>query len=109
MTATQALYLIGAFKPGKSILWHAGASTVSIAGIQLSKADHASAVYVTAGSDEKIKFCVEELGATAGVLLLYSLIVSFRIEMAVLFIENGEGASFGGKSTFHKLPSRRVQ
>ena len=66
MTATQALYQISEFTPGKSILWHAGASSVSIAGIQLSKADNASQIFVTAGSDEKINFCVEKLGATAG-------------------------------------------
>lgn len=66
ITATQAMYLVGEFAPGKSILWHAGASSVSIAGIQLSKADKASAIYVTAGSQEKVDFCVKELGATAG-------------------------------------------
>ena len=60
------MYLVGGFTPGKSILWHAGASSVSIAGIQLSKADKASAIYVTAGSQEKIDLCVKELGATAG-------------------------------------------
>ena len=59
------MYLVGEFGPGKSILWHAGASSVSIAGIQLSKADKASAVYVTAGSQDKIDFC-KELGATEG-------------------------------------------
>ena len=59
------MYLVGEFKPGKSILWHAGASAVSIAGIQLSKADNASAIYATTRSDEKNKFCVETLGATA--------------------------------------------
>ena len=60
------MYLVGEYSPGKSILWHAGASSVSIAGIQLSKADKASAIYVTAGSQEKIDLCVKELGATAG-------------------------------------------
>lgn len=59
------MYLVGQFAPGKSILWHAGASSVSIAGIQLSRADNASAIYVTAGSQEKVDFC-KELGATAG-------------------------------------------
>lgn len=58
------MYLVGEFSPQKSILWHAGASSVSIAGIQLSKADSASAIYVTAGSDEKLEFC-KSLGATA--------------------------------------------
>ncbi|CEL05540.1 hypothetical protein BJX68DRAFT_232980 [Aspergillus pseudodeflectus] len=66
ITATQALYLVGAFQKGQSVLWHAGASSVSISGIQLAKAAGASAIYVTAGSEEKIKFCVEQLGATAG-------------------------------------------
>ncbi|KAF8851921.1 NAD(P)-binding protein [Acephala macrosclerotiorum] len=66
ITATQAIYLVGEFTKGKTILWHAGASSVSIAGIQLSKIGGASAIYVTAGSQEKIDFCVKELGATAG-------------------------------------------
>lgn len=65
ITATQAMYLVGGFSPGKSILWHAGASSVSIAGIQLSRADNASAIFITAGSEEKIQFC-SGLGATAG-------------------------------------------
>lgn len=60
------MYLVGEFAKGKSILWHAGASGVSIAGIQLSKVGGASAIYFTASSQEKIDFCVKELGATAG-------------------------------------------
>lgn len=60
------MYLVGGFEKGKSILWHAGASSVSISGIQLSKIGGASKIYVTAGSQEKIDFCVKELGATAG-------------------------------------------
>ena len=59
------MYLIGEFAPGKSILWHAGASSVSIAGIQLSKSEGASAIYVTASSQEKIDYC-KSLGATDG-------------------------------------------
>lgn len=58
--------MIGEFKKGQSVLWHAGASSVSISGIQLSKALGASKIFVTAGSQEKIDFCVKELGATAG-------------------------------------------
>ena len=65
ITATQALHLIGEFAPGKSVLWHAGASSVSIAGIQLSKAEGAGQIFVTAGSGEKVDFC-KGLGATAG-------------------------------------------
>ncbi|KAI1363847.1 zinc-binding dehydrogenase [Xylaria arbuscula] len=64
MTATQALHLVGEFAKGKSVLWHAGASGVSIAGIQLSLDAGASAVYATAGSDEKCAFIESELGAT---------------------------------------------
>lgn len=63
---SKAMYLVGGYKPKQSILWHAGASSVSIAGIQLSRAENASAIYVTTSSQEKIDFCVKELGATAG-------------------------------------------
>ncbi|RFU27942.1 hypothetical protein B7463_g8396, partial [Scytalidium lignicola] len=66
ITAIQAMYLVGEFAPGKSILWHAGASSVSISGIQLSKVGGASEIYITAGSQEKIDFCVKQLGATNG-------------------------------------------
>ena len=66
ITATQALYLIGEYSPGKSVLWHAGASSVSIAGVQLAKADGASAVYVTSRTQDKIDWCVKELGADGG-------------------------------------------
>ena len=59
------MYLVGNYAAGKSILWHAAASSVSIAGIQLSKADGASAVYATARQDAKCDFAVKELGATA--------------------------------------------
>jgi NADPH:quinone reductase-like Zn-dependent oxidoreductase len=66
ITATQALHLVGCLKDGDNVLFHAGASSVAIAGIQLAKAAGAKAVFVTAGSDEKIKFCEQELGATKG-------------------------------------------
>jgi NADPH:quinone reductase-like Zn-dependent oxidoreductase len=51
---------------GETVLWHAGASAVSIAGIQLSKANGASKTFITAGSDEKVDFCVNQIGATKG-------------------------------------------
>ena len=66
ITATQALYLVGEFAPGKSVLWHAGASSVSIAGVQLAKADGSSGVYVTSRTQEKIDWCKKELGADEG-------------------------------------------
>ena len=56
--------MIGGFAAGKSVLWHAGASGVSIAGAQLARAEGAAAVYATAGSDEKTAFCERELGVT---------------------------------------------
>lgn len=62
----QALHLVGGFQEGKSVLWHAGASSVSISGIQLSRLAGASQIFVTAGSKNKIDFCVNTLGATAG-------------------------------------------
>nr|POE93529.1 quinone oxidoreductase pig3 [Quercus suber] len=65
ITALQAMYLIGEFAEGKSILWHAGASAVAIAGQQLSVRNGASKVFATARSDDKCEFCVKELGATA--------------------------------------------
>ena len=65
ITATQAMYLVGEYSCGKSMLWHAGASSVSIAGIQLAKSDGASEIFVTASSQEKIDFC-KGLGATEG-------------------------------------------
>ncbi|KAI9828235.1 MAG: hypothetical protein M1826_006061 [Phylliscum demangeonii] len=66
ITALQALHQVGGFQAGQSVLWHAGASSVSLAGIQLSRAASASAIYVTASSAEKIRFCVDEVGATVG-------------------------------------------
>ena len=64
ITATQALHLVGSFTKGKTVLWHAGASGVSIAGIQLSKDAGAAEVYATAGTAAKLSFIEKELGAT---------------------------------------------
>lgn len=66
MTVTQAMYLVGGFEPGKTILWHAGASSISIAGVQMSVARGAKATYVTTSSSEKIYFCEKTLKATKG-------------------------------------------
>lgn len=65
ITATQALHLVLEFAKGKSILWHAGASGVAIAGIQLSKLAGASEIYATAGTDAKCEFVTSKIGATA--------------------------------------------
>ena len=63
-TATQALHFVLGITPGKSILWHAGASGVSIAGIQLSRLAGAGKIFATAGTREKCAFIEGELGAT---------------------------------------------
>lgn len=77
----QALHFVGQYDPSttRSILWHAGASAVSIAGIQLSRYAHlaapsppsgpstAPAVFATARRPEKCAFATEQLGATAAV------------------------------------------
>lgn len=55
ITATQAMYFIGEFKKGKSILRHAGASGVSKEGTQLAVAAGASEIYVTANTVVRTK------------------------------------------------------
>lgn len=59
------MHLVGCFEPGDHILKHAGASAVSIAGIQFSKAAGANKIFVPTGSDDKIEYC-KSLGATHG-------------------------------------------
>jgi NADPH:quinone reductase-like Zn-dependent oxidoreductase len=60
-TASQALHTIAEFTPGKSILWHVGASGVSIAGIQLSHEAGASAVFASVRQDAKGAWLEQEL------------------------------------------------
>lgn len=51
--------------PAESLLVHGGSSGIGVAAIQMGKA-MGSKVYVTAGSDEKCKFC-EQLGAAKAI------------------------------------------
>lgn len=51
----------GGLKKGESLLVHGGSSGIGVTAIQMAKA-LGSTVYVTAGSEEKCKFC-EDLGA----------------------------------------------
>jgi len=51
----------GKLQPGESLLVHGGSSGIGVTAIQIAKA-LGSRVYVTAGSDEKCRFC-EALGA----------------------------------------------
>ncbi|TSJ44588.1 NAD(P)H-quinone oxidoreductase [Mucilaginibacter corticis] len=55
----------GHLQPGESLLIHGGSSGIGVAGIQMATA-MGSTVYVTAGSDEKCKFC-EDLGAVKAI------------------------------------------
>lgn len=66
LTAFQALTLLSSLQKGEDVLIHAGASGVGLAAIQLARAIGARNVYVTAGSEDKIKFC-ESVGATKGI------------------------------------------
>lgn len=85
-TAYQALFFVGEMKKGQDVLIHAGASGVGIAAIQLAKEAGAQVIigykpslrkshkiitcsnriFVTVGSDEKVKFC-ESIGATKAI------------------------------------------
>jgi NADPH:quinone reductase-like Zn-dependent oxidoreductase len=61
---------VGKYNPQttKSILWNAGASTVSICGIQISRsASRSSKVFATARQDSKLDFCINKLGCTGAV------------------------------------------
>lgn len=51
----------GTLQPGESLLVHGGSSGIGVTAIQMAKA-LGSAVYVTAGADDKCSFC-EQLGA----------------------------------------------
>jgi putative PIG3 family NAD(P)H quinone oxidoreductase len=63
-TAYLNLYMEAALQPAERVLLHAGASGVGTAAIQLCKA-FGNPCFVTAGSDEKIRRCVD-LGAAGG-------------------------------------------
>ncbi|PTS93336.1 zinc-binding dehydrogenase [Pedobacter sp. HMWF019] len=52
-------------QPGESLLVHGGSSGIGVAAIQIATA-LGSKVYVTAGSDDKCKFC-EQLGASKAI------------------------------------------
>ncbi len=55
----------GRLKQGESLLVHGGSSGIGVAAIQMARA-LGSTVYVTAGTDEKCRFC-ESLGATKAI------------------------------------------
>ncbi|HEY9003263.1 MAG TPA: NAD(P)H-quinone oxidoreductase [Mucilaginibacter sp.] len=55
----------GKLQPGETLLVHGGSSGIGVTAIQMATA-LGSKVFVTAGSDDKCKFC-EELGAVKGI------------------------------------------
>jgi len=55
----------GALKPGETLLVHGGSSGIGVAAILMANA-LGHKVFVTAGSNEKCRFC-EELGAAKGI------------------------------------------
>jgi NADPH2:quinone reductase len=55
----------GKLQPGESLLVHGGSSGIGVTAIQLAKALN-STVYVTAGSEDKCRFC-EQLGAAKAI------------------------------------------
>jgi putative PIG3 family NAD(P)H quinone oxidoreductase len=61
-TAAQVLKFVGGIKKGDSVLFHAGASSVGLAAIQIAQFMGARRVYATVGSPEKKTF-IEKLGA----------------------------------------------
>ena len=61
LTAYQTLFTLGGLLPKDQVLIHAGASGVGTAAIQLARVWGAQ-VSITAGSDEKVRFC-QKLGA----------------------------------------------
>ncbi len=74
----------GRLKTGESLLVHGGSSGIGVAAIQMAKA-LGSTVYVTAGTDEKCRFC-EELGAAKA--------INYKTESfaeAISQITNGKG------------------
>ncbi len=60
-TVWSNLYEFARLKWGERLLVHGGASGIGVTAIQLAR-ERGSSVYVTAGTDEKCRFC-EELGA----------------------------------------------
>lgn len=73
MTATQVVKLVGGLKEGDNFLFHAGASGVGLAAIQIAQGEGANKVYCTVGSDEKKQSLLKNVAVsdckTKGVLV----------------------------------------
>jgi putative PIG3 family NAD(P)H quinone oxidoreductase len=65
LTAFQSIVRLSNLQAGQSILIHAGASGVGSAAIQIAR-QIGTTIFTTAGSDEKVKFCLQQ-GANHGI------------------------------------------
>jgi NADPH2:quinone reductase len=65
-TVWANLFLHGRFARGETVLIHGGTSGIGVTAIQLAREFGATAVYATAGSEEKCAACLR-LGATAAI------------------------------------------
>lgn len=96
MTANETLFELGQLQAGESVLIQAGASGVGTAAIQMARAAGAS-VFVTAGSDEKVKKCLD-LGAHYAINYknedFYEKIMQLTDKEGVDVIEDFIGASY---------------
>ena len=70
------LFMEGNLKKGEKVLFHAGASGIGTAGIQLCNIFQCES-YITAGSEEKVEFCID-LGSNAGTVRLENSFKSFK-------------------------------
>jgi putative PIG3 family NAD(P)H quinone oxidoreductase len=110
-TAFVNLFLEGDLKAGESLLIHAGASGVGTAAIQLAQQAGAK-VFITAGSDEKIRRCLE-LGAEAGINYktedFAARMTALTQQQGVDMILDGVGGEYLSKNlTLLKLKGRLV-
>jgi len=83
MTVWANVYLRGQMQPGEAFLVHGGTSGIGVMAIQMAAVSGASAIYATAGSDEKTAVCAE-LGATT--------VINYRTEDFVEVVTAGGGA-----------------
>jgi len=65
ITSYQALFWLGQLEAGSNVLIHAGASGVGTAAIQIAR-DSGAVVHATAGSPEKLNFCLR-LGVSTAI------------------------------------------
>ena len=70
------LFMEGNLKKGEKVLFHAGASGIGTAGIQLCNIFQCES-YITAGSEEKVEFCID-LGSSAGTVRSENSFKSFK-------------------------------